>query len=92
MDGFHLPCQLHLGDFRQLGLGPKALGALFHLHGQLKAVHALGEARVIVDDIGGAHLPAGGELLQNGHGKVGPGGVQGRGIASRPAAYHNHII
>ena len=91
-DLLHRALQLYADDLGELCFGPKALGALLHLHGQLKAANALGEAGVIVNHIGGAHLAAGGQLFQHQGGKVGPGRVQGGGVAAGAAAYHDHII
>ncbi len=64
----------------------------FHLHGQVKALNSLWEPRVILYQVGGAHLPPRGKLFQHQGGKARPGSVQGGGVARRAPAHNEHII
>ena len=53
---------------------------------QLRARDAVGEAREVLDVRGVHELPAGGEALDHERAQVGPGGVDGRGVAGAGAA------
>ena len=68
-------------------LGSEALGLHLHIHAQRDAIHTLGEARIIVDDISERHLSTGGHTLQNGGIQACSGCVEGGSIAGGTMAH-----
>jgi len=84
--------QIHAEDFRVFAACPKTLRLLLHLLRQREAVDPVLKAGVVVDLLGQGHLPAGRQLFQHDGVQPRPCCVQGRGVAARAAAHHEHII
>ena len=67
------------------------LGLPLHLLRQSEAVDPVLIAGIVVDRLRQGHLAAGRQLLQHQGIQSGPGRVESRRVAGRPAAHHDHI-
>ena len=83
--------EVDLGDVHGQDLGPEALRLLLHLVHELGAHDPVGEPGVVLD-VGRQHeLTAGLQPLQDERLEVGARGIEGRGVAGRSGADHDHV-
>ena len=74
---------LHEKEFWPIYERAEALGLLLHGEGEVEAVHAFREARVVLDVAGGGDLPADDVAFEDDGAALGAGGIDGGGVAGR---------